>query len=273
MTGIVQRWISAAILMVWGSALCYMVFSGRVVSYLHPTFQPYTTICGVVLVVLAFALLIVPTAPDADASGCANSMLRTIPGCVIASLVLIVPLLVALRSSPSQFGAAAIMNRGFVDTVQNLPGRVVPLPDEPLPGEDPNVASETFEFSSYLVRNEAGQIEAEALDLLYAAQEEGLMSDFDGQEVEVIGQFFPAKENNPRGNRYNLVRMFMLCCAADAQPIAVPFEIENADGFEQLDWVRITGTATFPVEGGKRIPVIKADHVERTEAPREIFIY
>ncbi len=46
-------------------------------------------------------------------------------------------------------------------------------------------------------RNEAGQIKAQTVDLLYAAEEPTMRQDFEGKEVELIGQFMPAKSNNP----------------------------------------------------------------------------
>ena len=70
--------------------------------------------------------------------------------------------------------------------------------------------------------NEAGQIKAQTVDLIYAAEEPSMRADFEGKEVEVIGQFMPARENNaPKADRFNLVRMFIICCAADARPVAI----------------------------------------------------
>ena len=79
----------------------------------------------------------------------------------------------------------------------------------------------------YLPRNEAGQIKAQTVDLLYAAEEPTMRADFENKDVEVIGQFMPARANNPEGDRFNLVRMFVICCAADARPVAISVQMDK----------------------------------------------
>jgi len=37
--------------------------------------------------------------------------------------------------------------------------------------------------------------------------------------------------------------------------------------------VKITGSASFPVEKGRRISVLKAEKIEKTEPPSEAMIY
>jgi uncharacterized membrane protein YcgQ (UPF0703/DUF1980 family) len=111
------------------------------------------------------------------------------------------------------------------------------------------------------------------LDLLYAAQDNLLRKDFEGQRVELIGQFMPDSSNNAGANRFKAVRMFMTCCAADARPVATLVEAEKLPTFPEMTWVKITGIPSFPVEKGRRISVLKAEKVEKTEPPAEAMIY
>jgi uncharacterized repeat protein (TIGR03943 family) len=127
--------------------------------------------------------------------------------------------------------------------------------------------------NDYLQRTPEGHIVAEVLDLLYAAQDNVLRKDFDGKTVELIGQLMPDATNNPTGNRFKAVRMFMTCCAADARPVATLVEAAKAPGLPEMTWIKITGTATFPVENGRRTAVLKADRVEKTEPPAETMLY
>lgn len=191
---------------------------------------------------------------------------------VIPALILIVPLLTAATVSPSQFGAAAVANRGYVQSINDLPG-YQPFVEPALPTEDGSPGpTEVTPSSDYLPRNAAGQITAQTVDLLYAAEEPAMREDFDGKEVEMIGQFMPAKENNAKGNRFSLVRMFVMCCAADARPVAVSVEANGASAPE-MSWVKVVGKATFPLEGGRRIPVVQAESVTPCDPPPESFIY
>ena len=107
-----------------------------------------------------------------------------------------------------------------------------------------------------LPKNEAGQIKAETVDLVYAAEDPTMRADFENKEVELIGQFMPASANNAGGDRFNLVRMFIVCCAADARPVAVTVQMDKAQRVAEMSWVKVTGKAAFPVESGRRVPLV-----------------
>jgi uncharacterized repeat protein (TIGR03943 family) len=267
MRTIVQRYVPAGVLVVWGTVLAYFYFSGRVGNYLHPSFHLWTGLSGIALVIMAGGMLFLPGAERSEED-------RKIPlGRVIGALILIVPLLVASTVSPSQFGAALVQNRGLVDSLGDLPG-FKPYVDPALPTADGTVeAGQPADPASYLPRNDAGQIKAQTVDLLYAAEEPTMRQDFEGKEVELIGQFMPAKTNNPQGDRFNLVRMFVMCCAADARPVAVTVKTSKPENVPEMSWVKVTGKATFPLEGGRRIPVVVADSVSPSDPPEESFIY
>ncbi|MDX2080000.1 MAG: TIGR03943 family protein [Terrimicrobiaceae bacterium] len=266
MSAIASRVLSAGVLLVWAAVLLYFELSGRVANYLHPAFHFWTFSSAVVLAAMAAALLL--TRPsDSDAPP-----IRW-PARLFGTGVLVIPLLLATWISPSQFGATAVWNRGFVQDVGDLAAYQPPM-DPPLPREDGSIGEgEPMNPSLYLPRNEKGQLQAEAIDLLYAAKEPTLRPDFENKEVEIIGQFLPARTGNADGDRFNLVRMFVLCCAADARPLAVTVKAAPGTSFPEMEWIKVTGRATFPVESGRHTPLVIADHIEPTEPPPETFLY
>lgn len=267
MRTVVQRYVPAGVLVIWGTVLSFFYFTGRVGNYLHPSFHLWVAASGIVLVAMAAGVLFLPGTEKGED-------MRKIPmGRVIAALILIVPLLVSATVSPSQFGAALVQNRGLVETLGDLPG-YKPYVDPALPTADGSLAAgQPADPNDYLPRNEAGQIKAQTVDLLYAAEEPTMRQDFEGKEVELIGQFMPAKMNNPTGDRFNLIRMFVMCCAADARPVAVTVKTAKPESIPEMSWVKVTGKATFPLEGGRRIPVVIADTVTPSDPPEESFIY
>ncbi len=299
MTAGIQRYVSAGVLAIWGAVLAYFYFTGRIGSYLHPAFHPWTIASGVVLMLMAAGTLFLPREEheccehddhgddhDHHGGGCCGhdhgheekpeacghdhggAKVRIVP-----ALILTVPLLVAATVSPSQFGTAVVTNRGYVQDINDLPG-FQPYSEPALPTEDgSSVPAETKPSSDYLPRNAAGQITAQTVDLLYAAEEPAMREDFEGKEVEMIGQYMPAKEKNAQGNRFNLVRMFVMCCAADARPVAVSVETNKPMEPAEMSWVKVVGKATFPLEGGRRIPVVVAQSVSPCDPPPESFIY
>ena len=113
----------------------------------------------------------------------------------------------------------------------------------------------------------------EVIDLVFGTQDEGIRRDFEGKEVTIVGQVLPAREMNPDGDRMKLVRMFMVCCAADARPIAVLFRKPATWQAPDMTWVRVSGLATFPVLDGTRTVVIDPAEVEPCDPPDETMLF
>jgi len=142
-------------------------------------------------------------------------------------------------------------------------------PPAPTDGTKHPAAAEQTSFADYLTRSPDGNIVAEVLDLLYAAQDNVLRKDFEDKKVELIVQYMPDATSNGAGNRFKGVRMFMTCCAADARPIATLVEADAMPSFPEMTWIKVVGTATFPIERGRRVSVVHATKVEKTEPPAE----
>jgi len=265
MNAILSRFAASGILMVWGIVLTYFYLSGRIASYLHPAFHIYTVVSGGVLLALSLALLLTM---NGDSSEHGLSRVGIFP-----LLLLTAPLLAATKISPSNFGATAVLNRGMVHNIADLPGFSPPM-DAGLPNADGSVAEGTMmDPSLYLKRNADGYIAAETVDLLYAAGEPAMREDFENKQVEVTGQFLPALTGNPNGDRFNLTRLFVMCCAADARPVAISVQSQSSTDLPKMSWVKVRGKATFPVEGGRHMPVIVAESVTETDAHDESFLY
>ena len=142
-------------------------------------------------------------------------------------------------------------------------------PPAPGPQQQHPAAAQQESFADYLQRTPEGYIVAEVLDLLYAAQDNVLRKDFEDKTVQLIVQYMP-DAGAPSGTaRFKGVRMFMTCCAADARPIATLIEGDKLPEVPEMTWVKIVGKATFPIERGRRVSVVKAEKVEKTEPPAE----
>lgn len=273
-------------LLTWAAVLIAFAATGRVDSYLHPTFRPLVPAAGAVLVLLA---LLYYAFGRRDAAGCcgddgqgagdADAACRDAPhpgssltGTILSFLILVAPVLTAKLVSDDQFSANAMLNRWSMQITSpprpsNDIDRIAPLPGEEPGGTlggDPGAAS-------YLPLNEDGQIIAEVIDLMFGIEDRVIREDFSGREVEVLGQVMPAESSNPNGDRFRLARMFMWCCAADSRPVSILVEGETdvAPG----GWVRVIGTARFPVEGGARLATVQARSVTPTDPPRESMLY
>jgi len=274
------------------------LFSGRVTAFLTPEFRIGVLLSGLAMGVMALVFLLFPAdASCCSAADCGHSLTRRSWGKVLTFLILLLPITTAATFSPDGFSASAVNHRGVATDARALPMRTAPLPppELPLPTKDATPSADTNATANnstpppaaapasapqqaqspadYLQRAFDGSIIVEVLDLLYAAQDNALRKDFEGKKVQLIGQLMPDSTNNPDGTRFKAVRMFMTCCAADARPVATLVESAKKPEMPEMAWIKITGTATFPVENGRRIAVLKSDKVEATKPPEEAMLY
>lgn len=268
MMELVPRLLRSGVLFLWAGVLGAMIFTGRINAYLHPVFQPYTLAAGIVLAILAVLVLL---APESEAVGCQPQAGQTLTNSILGALVLSVPLLTAFLGSDSSFSATTVRNRTYVQDVTQLPG-ATPV-DPALPDDNNPAAADLFVGQNGPPKTPTGEVAAEVIDLLYAAQVPEMRPDFENQRVQLIGQLMPARTNNPHGDRIDIVRMFMTCCAADAQPIAVTVAPATKTSLPEMTWVKVIGKATFPIFSGQCVPLIEDATIEKTQPPKETFLY
>lgn len=299
MNKLFTRWLPCVTLATWSAILIGFYTTGRVRDLLAPEFRAGVLVAGIVMAAMALIFLLFPAdASCCSSASCGHSLSRLASGKVLTFLILLLPITTAAMFSPESFSSNVVKNRGLIEDASALSGRgrsgppapaELPLPtNQPTPpapaptttaSTPPAPAAATDPSQTppapgdYLQRTADGTIIVEVLDLLYAAQDNALRKDFEGKAVELIGQIMPDTANNASGHRFKAVRMFMTCCAADARPVATLVETEKKPEFAEMAWVKITGTATFPIENGRRIAVLKSNKVEATKPPDESMLY
>src|SRR6266478_628223 len=211
MTALFNRWLPGLTLAVWSFVLLYFakaygpflqwvsswsgLLTGRVESLLAPAFRPYMLAAGIVLLLLSLVFLLFPAdAACCSAAECAHPLSRYKGGRWLTFLILVVPVAVAARYSPQGFSRNAMENRGIISDASALrapprAGAPTASLDLPLPKAEPAApvasapapkaatpvpaasTSETANLESYVQKTPEGFLEAEVLDLLYAAQD------------------------------------------------------------------------------------------------------
>jgi hypothetical protein len=155
---------------------------------------------------------------------------------------------------------------------QNTPGGQPNQDVIPNGGADqanPAVPSPDESSAQYLPKGADGNVALEVTDLLYGESEDSLRKMFSDKTIEVVGQYLPGSD--PK--QFNLVRMFIVCCAADARPLAVPVEVSVPAGAPEMGWVKVIGKATYTKNGDRVHVLFKADTVESTDPPAEAMLY
>ena len=285
MQSLFNRWLPAVTLALWSAVLFYFHFSDRMKNMLKEPFGTYAYIAAFVLALMAIIFVVFKAdASCCSTADCGHGLSRLSAGKMLTFLILLVPICVAASYTPTTgFSEKFVKNRGTAMNVENLgaAAKSARAADLSLPGKDGNPGTAVRPDGTpaplqenptdFLTRTPDGNIIAEVLDLLYAAQDKTLQADFEGKKVELIAQFLPDTTNNATGNRFKAVRMFMSCCAADAQPVATLVEVEKMPAFKEMEWVKIIGIPTFPVERGRRISVLKALTITKAPAPEDEF--
>ena len=190
------------------------------------------------------------------------------PGPIIfKTAVLLLPLAVVLIGQNNHYTMSTINNRGIVQDLARLPSAKASSPPVV------SAASSRPSISEQPKPDSSNAMPIQVIDLLYAVQMPTYREDFEGKKTEIIGQFVPLTVGNPKGDRFQVIRLFITCCAADAKPVGVTVQYDGPIKVPEMSWVKITGIPTFPMEGGRRTAVLKASKVEECPAPSEPFVY
>ncbi len=294
-----------------GAVLLDFFFTGRLDQYLHPQFRPWTLVAGVLFCSVGIVYAAAKTTAQCCVDGeCVHQNANSPVRAIVAFSVLFVPLVAGVALSKDSYDQHAVLNRGFVQDITRLPARsgaltakapndqVIPpaalgadldeRASEPLPQNPPDspsgpdltanggtgqanpaIPSPDDGSSQYLPKAADGNVALEVTDLLYAESEDSLRRMFAGKTIEVTGQYLPGSD----AKEFKLVRMFIVCCAADARPLAVPVEISSPMIAAEMGWVKVIGKATFTEKGDRSHVVLQADTVESTDPPAEAMLY
>ena len=172
----------------------------------------------------------------------------------------------AAKVSPDHYGMALIRNRGITHSLASLPGEQ----QTGGPGTSASTGKRVVSLSGdgKAPSETAQPLAVEVGDLLMAAEKQSSMQEFDGKQVELSGQFFPSAPN-----RFELVRMLILCCAADAQPLAVAIENSGSPGIADMAWAKVVGRVSFAKKGSLDVPLVSAETVTAIPQPADPFVY
>lgn len=240
------RFLPPLTLGVWGGLLIYFYATRRLAALVHPDFHALVLATGCLLVGAAACLLFAPRAGQAACHGGEPAGLN--PARALGYAVLLLPVLLAAWISPDQYGHGMVRNR---ETAEAPASPALTLAARsPLPPPPTATAAEPVEIG----------------DLLMAAQTPQGRERYEGRCVEFIGQI------NPLGpGRFELVRMLMLCCAADAQILAVP--IRGACALDAMKWGQVRGPVHFIPKGSGWQPEVVAEALAEIPAPADRYVY
>jgi len=218
----------STVFLAWTFALVWLITSGYFDTFLRPQFVPLLLFATLALLIFANAAI----GRERDHDGGGVTLTRAV--------ILIVPLVYLGFVFDDELGEHALKTKGIEAATQ--------------------FSTEGFSEETKLPDEQDGDLELTLLQVL--ANKEELI----GRRITTIGMIC----QDPRGNSENeqlLFRFLMVCCAADARPVAVR-TVGKPYAAEVNDWVKLTGTVQ--IEDGT--PVITAEAIEPVSPPADKFL-
>jgi uncharacterized repeat protein (TIGR03943 family) len=244
-------YLPAFALSAWGVTLLHTVFSGRLVTLLHPFFRPLVLVAGILLLILSVAHLCFfrpPPDPELSERGWKTTVFP-----IFSSLFLTLPLLYAAAYAPMGFSENALEARGL-DSNLNLPA------------ETDDDAQRLLQAIEKLKPGEAVRIDLP--DLATAATVSKLVQVLEGRDVRVPGQF-----HSMGADQFKVFRLLMFCCAADAVPLSVTVKGTAGPDLKDGNWVEVEGSVRFVKSKDSLVPEVELRTIHRIEAPADPYVY
>ncbi|GAB4281472.1 MAG: TIGR03943 family protein [Candidatus Rifleibacteriota bacterium] len=168
-------------------------------------------------------------------------------------LVLLAPILFVIAFESDNLGQYAFEKRSF--DVGRIDRKVAAFTkDKAFKGDN--------EIENILVASVAARLPKSVTLLDIHADFEKLI----GQKLVTKGIYVADSPRIPPGT-FVIFRFIMVCCVADAQPLAVLVKGAPPPGLKSENWIEIEGTLESTDIQGHSAAVIKADRIKRIPAP------
>lgn len=90
---------------------------------------------------------------------------------------------------------------------------------------------------------------------------------------KVIAEGMVYRDDKVPGRHIVVYRFLMTCCVADASPLSMLVETDNADQFKEDQWVRVEGVLSLKKAEGLDTPHIKAEQITPINTPEDTYLY
>jgi uncharacterized repeat protein (TIGR03943 family) len=249
-----KRWLHPIVFAIWTGFLIYLLASQRYMAFLRPEFGLLLAVAHFVAMGFMLAAMIRPKTSQMDVSA------------ILRALVLLVPVLYSMAMPDTMLGSQAFKKR-FTGTNNGAISRQAP----------PMLSSQGPEYKPD-VTAPLEELEGTAED---APQERTILQIFlnpnfyKGQRVIVTGMILRDDQLKPHfGGRDTAVYRFLInCCAADALPLAIALDSDQAGAFANDQWVQVDGIFDLQQINGKPVPMVSQARIKPVEAPAVPYLF
>ncbi len=250
----------------WAGLLVWFYFDPAINSLTNPFLHRWILLAGIFLVVIVIFRFVEIARFGTAALNCGEEC-RDTPeltgGKVIGFFALIIPVCIAFLVDPTSFSAQFVRNRG----VEMSPPKTVM--QQGLPQMTPE------EIQSVL--QEGSVYETDVVEILMLADDTVARDALERKVVSLTAQIvYPENtEGDDQKNEksFYAVRLYMLCCAADARPIGILVKSPVPVDAKEMSWGRLTGILNYVNYNGRLVPEITLTDFQKSDAPEEQYLF
>jgi len=250
----IKPWVHPAVFAVWTGFLVYLLASQRYVAFLRPEFGLLLAVGHFIAMGFMIAAMVRPKTTEMG-----------VPA-ILRALVLLVPVLYSAAMPDAMLGNQAFKKR-FIGTNTGAMGRQVPSWLSSRNSEsNPNFRQPPAEIES---TKQAKPQERTILDIYINPNM------YIGQRVIFTGMIVHDEQFKQYfGGRDAAVYRFLInCCAADAFPLAIALDSDQADTFANDQWVQVDGIFDLQQVNGKSVPMVLKPLIKPIEAPAVPYLF
>jgi uncharacterized repeat protein (TIGR03943 family) len=249
-----KRWLHPVVFATWTGYLIYLLASQSYVAFLRPEFGILLAIAQFVAMGFMLAAMIRPKTSE-----------MYVPA-VLRALVLLVPVLYSMAMPDTMLGHQAFKKR-FIGTNNGAISRQTPpmlssqgsennpdatAPPEELEGTHQKTPQERTILDIY--RNPNMYIGQRVIFTGMIVHDEQFKKYFGGRDAAVY-------------------RFLINCCAADALPLTIALDSDQADAFANDQWVQVDGIFDLQQIDGKPVPIVSKPQIKPVEAPAVPYLF
>ena len=250
--------IEIATLIALAAFLEITAWTGRVRLFVAPVYVWLPPAAGVLLLGMAAARVSSLRRRRADCACDHTHGPQTSVKRIQYSVVLLIPVCLALAVNPQHFSAEGVRKRRAATAARD-------------PALEQAMAWILGQKRLVTSSSSAAILPAEPTvrDLLTAA-EQGQQTTLDGRFLTLVGQCSP--RDNRDGRRFDLYRMVVTCCIADSQAISIEVVNPGAGQLDYGQWIRVGGVVRFDSADGPSLPVLHAAKIEKIPLPSRPYL-
>ena len=250
----------------WGAVLVGFYTTGLVKTYLAPSFHLFALVGGLAMIVLGLFNLLTIREPfgcghchhDEEGSEEAGHDHES-QGPLVVVLLMILPIAVCVFATRHEYSPRALAWKGLYKQ-RSSTSNLFNIPREAF-------TREALDQST--TKTEDGHYRLQISELFWSSGDPEIMKVYQGLPAELEGRIIKEDDRlNPEGNRKRLYRVFMSCCAADAQVFGLAMQFEGPlPDLPDRSWVRVRGTVDYETVEGQDTAFLRVSSLESQAAP------